>query len=90
MQKHNVPVSHHAQQINSSDFKDFDYVIGMDESNVANLRHLKPRDSKLWLNYLDIGKHQTSLKQLSMIHIMEALMDLNIIINKFAISQMNF
>ena len=44
--KHNVPVSHHAQQINSSDFKDFDYVIGMDESNVANLRHLKPRDSK--------------------------------------------
>ncbi|RCK63000.1 Low molecular weight phosphotyrosine protein phosphatase [Candida viswanathii] len=43
--KHNVPVDHYAQQITSADFDDFDYVIGMDEANISNLRHIKPRDS---------------------------------------------
>lgn len=39
-------MNHHAQQISSKDFKDFDYVIGMDEANRDNLLHMKPRDSK--------------------------------------------
>lgn len=44
--KHGVPVNHHAQQITSSDFARFDYVIGMDESNKGDLMHMKPRGSK--------------------------------------------
>lgn len=44
--KHGVPVSHSAQQIHHSDFKNFDYVIGMDTSNLSDLKYMKPRDSK--------------------------------------------
>lgn len=44
--KNGVPVNHHAQQISGADFKDFDYVIGMDKSNLEDLRFMKPRESK--------------------------------------------
>ncbi|ODV80951.1 LMWPc-domain-containing protein [Suhomyces tanzawaensis NRRL Y-17324] len=44
--KHGVPVNHAAQQILPSDFKDFDYVIAMDESNKSDLLYSKPRESK--------------------------------------------
>lgn len=43
--KHGVPVQHHAQQISSSDFNTFDYVIGMDQSNLSDLLHMKPKES---------------------------------------------
>ncbi|EMG49815.1 Phosphotyrosine protein phosphatase, partial [Candida maltosa Xu316] len=41
--KHNVPVNHYAQQITASDFDDFDYVLGMDEANVSNLKSIMPK-----------------------------------------------
>lgn len=41
-----VPISHNAQQITPRDFRRFDYVIAMDESNKSDLLHMKPRDSK--------------------------------------------
>lgn len=44
--KHGVPIKHASQQISPKDFKDFDYVIGMDKSNVEDLLFMKPRDSK--------------------------------------------
>lgn len=44
--KHGVPIEHYAQQIQPADFAKFDYVIGMDESNLANLKRMQPRNSK--------------------------------------------
>ncbi|KXT74747.1 Low molecular weight protein tyrosine phosphatase [Streptococcus sp. DD10] len=33
-----------SQQISSADFKNFDYIIGMDSSNVADLKRMAPRN----------------------------------------------
>ena len=33
-----------SQQISAADFADFDYVIGMDESNVRDLKRMAPED----------------------------------------------
>lgn len=41
--KNGVPVNHCAQQIGPSDFKKFDYVIGMDEQNKEDLMFMKPK-----------------------------------------------
>lgn len=61
--KHGVPVNHRGQQIRSADFKKFDYVIAMDESNKSDLLHTKPRDSEAkvelfgkWRTNMDFGK----------------------------------
>ena len=35
-------LTHHARQIRKSDFDDFDLIIGMDGSNIANLRRMAP------------------------------------------------
>lgn len=43
--KHSVPVDHLAQQITSKDFKKFDYIICMDQSNRSDLLFMKPRES---------------------------------------------
>lgn len=44
--KHNVPVSHEAQQISQEHFKTFDYILASDLNNLANLERIKPRNSK--------------------------------------------
>lgn len=44
--KNGVPVNHYGQQISPSDFKKFDYVIGMDELNKEDLMFMKPKDAK--------------------------------------------
>ncbi|CAK9436155.1 uncharacterized protein LODBEIA_P07130 [Lodderomyces beijingensis] len=44
--KHGVPVAHHAQQISSKDFERFDFVIGMDESNLSDLKYMRPKGNK--------------------------------------------
>ncbi|KAI8325711.1 LMWPc-domain-containing protein [Martensiomyces pterosporus] len=41
-----VPVNHHARQVMSSDFKKFDYVLCMDESNLHDLQRKRPQGSK--------------------------------------------
>lgn len=58
--KHGVPVNHYAQQITPADFKKFDYVIAMDESNLLNLQHMKPRDSKATVSLF--GRWRTNTK----------------------------
>ncbi|CAI5756884.1 unnamed protein product [Candida verbasci] len=45
--RHGVPVSHSAQQISSNDFKNFDYIIGMDKSNLQDLKFMKPENSNV-------------------------------------------
>ncbi|CCE65740.1 hypothetical protein TPHA_0M01650 [Tetrapisispora phaffii CBS 4417] len=44
--KHKVPVDHLAQQIKPKHFKEFDYIICMDDSNFSNLKRIEPEDSK--------------------------------------------
>ncbi|KAH3684193.1 hypothetical protein WICPIJ_004836 [Wickerhamomyces pijperi] len=44
--KHNVPVSHKAQQIKTKHFDEFDFIICMDESNLSWLKRMKPASSQ--------------------------------------------
>lgn len=58
--KHGVPVSHYAQQIKARHFDEFDYIICMDESNLRNLKRLKPQSSKAQVSLF--GKWNTDGK----------------------------
>ncbi|CDH58381.1 protein phosphotyrosine phosphatase [Lichtheimia corymbifera JMRC:FSU:9682] len=40
--KHGVPVNHNARKVNKADFNRFDYILCMDESNLANLQEMAP------------------------------------------------
>ncbi|KAJ1950158.1 Low molecular weight phosphotyrosine protein phosphatase [Linderina macrospora] len=42
---HGVPVNHHGRQVQTSDFKKFDYILCMDESNLHDLRRKRPIES---------------------------------------------
>lgn len=42
---HGINLNHRAQQMTPQEMRKFDYVIAMDESNLADLQHMKPRDS---------------------------------------------
>ena len=37
-----IELDHHCRQVTSIDFEDFELVIGMDDSNLANLRRIAP------------------------------------------------
>lgn len=51
MKKHNLEYNNKARQIKDADFKKFDYIFGMDNENMEELKDLKPKDgtSKLLL-----------------------------------------
>ncbi|KAI6008307.1 phosphotyrosine protein phosphatase I superfamily [Pisolithus orientalis] len=55
--EHNVPINHSARQVQQSDFKDFQYILAADESNLRNLEAIRPRSAtaqlRLWGSYLD-------------------------------------
>ncbi|RKO83157.1 phosphotyrosine protein phosphatase I superfamily [Blyttiomyces helicus] len=44
--KNGVPVSHSGQKVNKEDFSRFDYILCMDESNLADLKRLQPTRTK--------------------------------------------
>lgn len=44
--QHSVPVDHYAQQLKPKNFKDFDFIIGMDEMNIRNIKRIQPKDSR--------------------------------------------
>lgn len=47
LKKNNVPIiNHHARQITKEDFLNFDYILGMDNSNINDLKRMSP-DEKL-------------------------------------------
>uniref|UniRef100_H2YMJ8 Low molecular weight phosphotyrosine protein phosphatase n=1 Tax=Ciona savignyi TaxID=51511 RepID=H2YMJ8_CIOSA len=49
MEKHGIykHVAHHrARQITQRDFEDFDFIFGMDESNMRNLHQVAPKNHK--------------------------------------------
>ncbi|KAI8921576.1 phosphotyrosine protein phosphatase I superfamily [Entophlyctis helioformis] len=43
---HGVPVRHRGRQVSKADFADFDWILCMDESNLADLRRIQPKGSK--------------------------------------------
>lgn len=45
MKKHNLPYSNKARRIHKDDFKKFDYIFGMDEENIEDLKGLSPKDA---------------------------------------------
>ncbi|XP_070564911.1 low molecular weight phosphotyrosine protein phosphatase-like isoform X2 [Ptychodera flava] len=45
LKKHNVPVNHACRQITRDDFTKFQYIFGMDESNLRNINAVKPNES---------------------------------------------
>ena len=41
--KHKLPIRHRGRQVNRTDFRDFDYILAMDDNNLRNLNNLKVR-----------------------------------------------
>lgn len=41
--KYNLPLNHRGRQVNRTDFRDFDYILAMDDHNLRNLNNLKVR-----------------------------------------------
>lgn len=56
LQKHGLESKHIVRQITKQDFYEFDYIFGMDEDNMSDLRRLAPKDCKAELLMLgDFG-----------------------------------
>lgn len=41
--KYNLPLNHRGRQVNRTDFRDFEYILAMDDNNLRNLNNLKVR-----------------------------------------------
>lgn len=39
--RYGLPISHRGRQINRTDFRDFDYIVAMDDNNMRSLNNLK-------------------------------------------------
>ncbi|KAH8243972.1 hypothetical protein KR032_011875 [Drosophila birchii] len=56
LKQHDLKCTHIVRQIRKQDFNEFDYIFGMDEDNMSELRRLAPKDSKAELLMLgDFG-----------------------------------
>ncbi|KAM8705200.1 hypothetical protein ACLKA7_009628 [Drosophila subpalustris] len=56
LQQHGLKSTHIVRQITKQDFNEFDYIFGMDEENMSELRRLAPKGSKAELLMLgDFG-----------------------------------
>lgn len=61
---HNVPINHRGQQIKPQHFKEFDYILCMDESNLYNLLKIKPKDSKAKVSLFGAWNNDKSLDKI--------------------------
>ena len=52
MKSKGISMSHVARQIQAEDYKKFDFIFGMDEDNLSNLRRRKPSDAKCVVDFL--------------------------------------
>jgi len=43
--KHGVPIKHKGRQLTAEDFDAFDYIFGMDKSNIENIERKRPKGS---------------------------------------------
>ncbi|KAL5279749.1 primo-1 family protein [Megaselia abdita] len=46
MKKHGIKYSNKARQISKKDFEEFDYIFGMDNENMGDLKRLQPKGTK--------------------------------------------
>ncbi|XP_050310959.1 low molecular weight phosphotyrosine protein phosphatase 1-like [Anthonomus grandis grandis] len=46
LKNHGISYQGRARQIEDNDFKEFDYIFGMDNNNISNLREQQPKGSK--------------------------------------------
>lgn len=46
MKKHDLPYNNKARQLKSKDFEEFDYIFGMDNENMDDLKDRAPKGSK--------------------------------------------
>jgi len=52
MKSKGISMSHVARQIQAEDYKKFDFIFGMDEDNLSNLRRRKPSEAKCVVDFL--------------------------------------
>lgn len=52
LKQNNIETNHRARQIEESDFHKFEFIFGMDEENMSDLKRLAPPDSKAKLQLL--------------------------------------
>lgn len=52
MREKGISMSHVARQITKEDYLKFDYIFGMDDDNLSNLRKRKPAEAKCVVDYL--------------------------------------
>jgi len=52
LSKHGITTPHKARQVKKSDFAEFDYIFGMDDDNMDDLRRLAPVGSKAKIELL--------------------------------------
>jgi len=45
-QKNGVPIDHRARQVEKSDFKNFEYILGSDSQDIAKLQRIAPNNPK--------------------------------------------
>lgn len=56
LKRYDLKCTHIVRQIRTEDFSEFDYIFGMDEANMTELRRLAPKNSKAELLMLgDFG-----------------------------------
>lgn len=60
--KYNLPLNHRGRQVNRTDFRDFEYILAMDDNNLRNLNNLKVRygfkDKEIYLMRDFVAKTQ--------------------------------
>ncbi|EFX79792.1 hypothetical protein DAPPUDRAFT_188255 [Daphnia pulex] len=50
--KHQVPTNHKARQVKKADFSEFDYIFGMDDDNIDDLKSMAPASFKAKIEML--------------------------------------
>ena len=51
--KHGLPhQAHRVQQLNKDHFKEYDFIFGMDDENIRDIKRKAPKDSKAKIDYL--------------------------------------
>ncbi|PRY86249.1 low molecular weight protein-tyrosine-phosphatase [Mongoliibacter ruber] len=63
-QKHKIPISHRARQLNRVDLREFDYIIAMDQSNMDNIEQLILKNSLKHQNVYLIREFQPNTTNL--------------------------
>ncbi|KAF8773828.1 Low molecular weight phosphotyrosine protein like [Argiope bruennichi] len=45
MDRHSIEMNHRARPLTADDYKNFDYIFGMDENNIRDIKRMAPKNS---------------------------------------------